>query len=75
MADLQRSMGCIWNIDHAGMQDIRRNSDSSASADSDLREKFSRPDSPENFIRADLNRLEPGVSRISKHPAEIGPSS
>jgi hypothetical protein len=35
MVDLQRSMGCIWNIDPAGTQDIRRNSDTNASATAD----------------------------------------
>jgi hypothetical protein len=59
MVDLQRSMGCIWNTVRARLQDIRRNSDMNASTDSYLSEKFSRPDSGENFIRADLNQLEP----------------
>jgi hypothetical protein len=59
MVDLQRSMGCIWNIVHGGMQDIRRNSDMNASTDSHSSEKFSAADSDENFIRADLNQLEP----------------
>jgi hypothetical protein len=59
MVDLQRSMGCIWNIVRARMQDIRRNSDMNASTDSNSSGKFSLPDSSENFIRSDLNQLEP----------------
>jgi hypothetical protein len=59
MVDLQRSMGCIWNIVRARLQDIRRNSDINASTDSNPSGKFSRPDSSENFIRPDLNQLEP----------------
>jgi len=59
MTDLQRSIGCIWNIDYAGTQDVRRNSDTDASADSHSSEKFSVADFGENFIRADLSYLEP----------------
>jgi hypothetical protein len=59
MVDLQRSIGCIWNIVRASMQDIHRNSDINASTDFYLSEKFSHPDSAENFIRADLSQLEP----------------
>jgi hypothetical protein len=59
MVDLQRSMGYIWNIVRVRMQDIRRNSDMNASTDSNSSEKFSLRDSGENFIRADLNQLEP----------------
>jgi hypothetical protein len=59
MVDLQRSMGCIWNTVRARVQDIRRNSDINASTDSYPSEKFSHPDSAENFIRADLIQLEP----------------
>jgi hypothetical protein len=48
-------MGRIWNIVGAGMQEIRRNSDMTASTGSHSNEKFSAADSDENFIRADLN--------------------
>jgi hypothetical protein len=48
-------MGRIWNIVRTHLQDIRRNSDTNASADSVLREKFSSADSRENFIRVDLS--------------------
>jgi len=61
MVDLQRSIGCIWNIVRARLQDTRRNSDMNASTDFYPSEKFSRPDSGENFIRADLIQLEPGL--------------
>jgi hypothetical protein len=40
MIDLQRGMGCIWNIDRAGMQDIRRNSDGGAPVRSISRGNF-----------------------------------
>jgi hypothetical protein len=56
MADLQRSMGCIWNIVRAGTQDVRQNSDAGAFTESDCREKFSPPESGENFIRPDLTQ-------------------
>jgi hypothetical protein len=51
MVDLQRSIGCIWNIVRAGMQDGPRNSDTTPPEDSLSGEKFSFPDSGENFIR------------------------
>jgi hypothetical protein len=54
MADLQRSMGCIWNIVRAGRQGVRQNSDADAFAESDCSEKFSPPESGENIIRSDL---------------------
>jgi hypothetical protein len=56
MADLQRSMGGIWNIVRAGTQDVRQNSDAGAFTESDCREKFSPPESGENFIRPDLTQ-------------------
>jgi hypothetical protein len=59
MADLQRSMDCIWNTVRGRVQDIRRNSDMNASTDSHSSEKFCAADSGENFIRVDLNQLEP----------------
>jgi len=59
MADLQRSMGCIWNIVRAGTQGGRKNSDADASRESDFSEKFSRPESAENFIRSDLAQIGP----------------
>jgi hypothetical protein len=55
MADLQRSMGCIWNIVSVRIQADRKNSDADASAHSVPRRKFSGRDSAENFIRADLS--------------------
>jgi hypothetical protein len=51
MVDLQRSMGRIWNIVCAGKQDGPRNSDTASPEDSLSGEKFSFPDSSENFIR------------------------
>src|SRR5215212_6220123 len=59
MVDLQCSMGCIWKIVRAGMQDGPRNSDAAAPEDRLSGETFSLPDSGENFIRADLIQLEP----------------
>src|SRR5882672_10521128 len=58
MVDLQRSMGCIWNIVRANLQEGPRNSDTDPPLDSLSSEKFSRPDFGENFIRADLIQLE-----------------
>jgi len=52
-------MGCIWNIDRAGMQAGPKNSDTDPPTDSLSSEKFSYPDFGENFIRADLSYLEP----------------
>jgi hypothetical protein len=59
MVDLQRSMGCIWNIVRANLQEGPRNSDADPPVDSLSSEKFSHRDSGENFIRADLSYLEP----------------
>jgi hypothetical protein len=53
-------MGRIWNIVRANLQEGAKNSDATPPADSLCSEKFSRPDSGENFIRADLSYLEPG---------------
>jgi hypothetical protein len=64
MVDLQRSIGYIWNSVRARLQDIRRNSDINASTHFHLSEKFSHPDSAENFIRADLSQPEP-VCRVN----------
>jgi hypothetical protein len=55
MVDLQRRIGDIWNIVLGEMQDGRRNSDGDPSGNSHFSEKFSAPDSDENFIRVDLN--------------------
>jgi hypothetical protein len=55
MVDLQRPIRGIWNIVRATKQDGRENSNAAASAKSVLGEKFSDPDSPGNFIRADLS--------------------
>jgi hypothetical protein len=63
MVDLQRSMGCIWKIVRANLQEGSKNSDAGPSADSLSSEKFSRPDCRENFIRADLIQLEPAGLR------------
>jgi hypothetical protein len=60
MADLQRSMGCIWNIVRAGRQGVRQNSDVDAFAESDCSEKFSPPEFGENIIRSDLAWIGPG---------------
>jgi hypothetical protein len=54
-------MGCIWNIVRANLQEGARNSDDTPPVDSLCSEKFSGPDSGENFIRADLSYLEPGA--------------
>jgi hypothetical protein len=59
MADLQRSMGCIWNIVRARTQGVRQNSDADAFAESDCSEKFSLPESGENIIRSDLAQIGP----------------
>src|SRR5215207_445333 len=64
MVDLQRSMGCIWNIVRGNLQEGPRNSDTDPPADSLSSEKFSRPDSNENFIRADLIQLEPEITGL-----------
>jgi hypothetical protein len=58
MADLQRSMGCIWNIVRAGTQGVRQNSDADAFTESDCSEKFSPQESGENIIRQDLASLD-----------------
>jgi hypothetical protein len=64
MVDLQRSMGCIWNIVRAKLQEGPTNSDTDPQTDSLSSEKFSYPDSGENFIRADLSYLEPAGLRL-----------
>jgi hypothetical protein len=60
MADLQRSMGCIWNIVRAGTQGVRQNSDADVFAESECSEKFSLPEFRENIIRSDLAWIGPG---------------
>jgi hypothetical protein len=55
MVDLQRPIRGIWNIVCDRMQGSHKNSDGDAPADSVLSEKFSGPESSENFIRADLS--------------------
>jgi hypothetical protein len=52
-------MGCIWNIVRNGMQDGRKNSDADAFAVANSDEKFSAPESGENFIRQDLTQIGP----------------
>ncbi|HKS19565.1 MAG TPA: hypothetical protein VJS63_10200 [Bradyrhizobium sp.] len=59
MVDLQRSIGCIWNIVRSGTQGGRGNSDADASAESVSSEKFSPPESGENIIRPDLIQIAP----------------
>jgi hypothetical protein len=66
MVDLQRSMGCTWNIVRARIQAGWENSDADASPDSIFGRKFSPPDSRENFIRADLTQLEPKMGSKTK---------
>jgi hypothetical protein len=53
MVDLQRSMGCIWNIAYGRIQDSFQNSDTGASAHTISRGKSPFPNRTENFIRAD----------------------
>jgi len=55
MVDLQRSMGCIWNIGCARIQAGGKKSDADASPEQVFSWKFSGRDSRENFIRADLS--------------------
>jgi hypothetical protein len=55
MVDLQRSMGCIWNIARPRIQAGRKNSDTDALMVSISSGKFSGLDSGKNFIRADLS--------------------
>jgi hypothetical protein len=59
MADLQRSMGCIWNIVRPGTQGVCQNSDGDAFAESDFSEKFYPPESGENIIRSNLAQIGP----------------
>src|SRR4051812_20218511 len=59
MADLQRSMDRIWNIVRARRQAARENSDADASTGGISKEKFSRTESAENFIRQDLAQFGP----------------
>jgi hypothetical protein len=66
MVDLQRSMGCIWNIVRVAAQDGPRNSDTAPPSASLSGEKFSTVDSRENFIRLDLRRIGTGVG-VSVH--------
>ena len=65
MVDLQRRIEAIWNIVLGEMQDGPRNSDGAPLLNSLFSEKFSAPDSGENFIRADLSQLEPAGAGAS----------
>jgi hypothetical protein len=55
MIDLQRSMGCIWNIDQIRMQYPGENSDAAAPELPISRGNSLFPAPAENFIRADLS--------------------
>jgi hypothetical protein len=52
-------MGCIWNIFRCGMQGGRKNSDADAFVVANSDEKFSAPESGENFIRQNLVQIGP----------------
>jgi hypothetical protein len=69
MVDLQRCMGCIWNIDRFGMQGVGRNSDAGALGRVDLRGKFpvSRP---KRYFYS--SGFEPVGTLIGKRPAGTG---
>jgi hypothetical protein len=62
MADLQRSMDCIWNIVRARTQGVGQNSDADAFAMRISAEKFSAAESTENIIRQDLAQFGPNLS-------------
>jgi hypothetical protein len=64
-------MGCIWNIVRRQLQDGGKNSDAPAPAAAISAQKFSAPESDENFIRQDLVQIGPN----QRHPAGTGPSS
>ena len=66
MVDLQRSMGCIRKTVRVWIQAGRKNSDTGAPPAPVLSETFSRRDSGENFIRADLTQLEPRYEAKNK---------
>jgi len=55
MVDLQRCMGCIWNIDRLRMQYPGENSDAAAPELAISRGNSLFPALAENFIRVDLS--------------------
>jgi len=59
MVDLQRRIDHKWNTLRRWMQDDPENSDIGTSQGRDQSQKFSGMESCENFIRSDLNQMEP----------------
>ena len=63
-------MGCIWNIVRRRLQDGGKNSDAPAPAATISEQKFSAPESDENFIRQDLVQIGP-IQRVLPEPGLV----